>query len=225
MTTPADTARIAVFDLDGTLTRRDTLLAFLLMCLRRDRAAWPRLWQLPFTLARFALGLSDRGRLKASLIHQVLGRATRGDIEQRAAAFCDERLPGLLLPRALQVLDRHRHAGDRLVLMSASVDLYVPRIAAQLGFHETICTGVGWAAGRIDGTLTTENRRGAEKSRCLRQLKARYPAATFAAYGNSGSDIEHLLLADEPLLVNANRAATRRAARHDLPCADWCQAE
>lgn len=225
MTAPAHTARVAVFDLDGTLTRRDTLMSFLIMCLRDDRTAWPRLWRLPFTLARFALGLSDRGRLKASLIRQVLGRATRSDIEQRAQAFCDECLPGLLLPRALETVAGHRRAGDRLVLMSASVDLYVPLIAARLGFHETICTGVGWKAGHVDGTLTTENRRGAEKSRCLRQLKARFPAVAIAAYGDSGSDLEHLLLADEPLLVNASRATARRAARHGLPCVDWRDAE
>ena len=206
-----DPVRVAVFDLDGTLTRHDTLVHFLLFCLRRNPAALARLWRLPFTLARYALGLSDRGRLKASLIRQVLG----------AAAFCTEQLPGLLLPRALDTLDRHRRTGDRLVLMSASVDLYVPTIAAQLGFHEAVCTGVGWTAGRLDGTLTTENRRGAEKARCLRQLKSRFPAATFAAYGNASSDIEYLLLADRPTLVNANQAARRDAARSGLPCEDW----
>ncbi len=217
----SDPVRVAVFDLDGTLTRHDTLVHFLLFCLRRNPAALARLWRLPFTLVRYALGLSDRGRLKASLVRQVLGAATAAQIGQWAVAFCIERLPGLLLPLALDALDRHRRAGDRLVLMSASVDLYVPQIAARLGFHETVCTGVSWTAGRLDGTLTTENRRGAEKSRCLRQLQARFPAATFAAYGNASSDIEHLLLADQPTLVNANQAARRSAARSGLPCEDW----
>lgn len=217
----ASPGRVAVFDLDGTLTRHDTFVYFLLSCLRRTPTTWLRLWRLPFTLARFVLGLSDRGRLKASLIRQVLGAAARDEIEQWAEAFCAEQLPGLLLPLALEALDRHRRAGDRLVLMSASVDLYVPRIAALLGFDEALCTGVGWTAGRLDGTLTTENLRGPEKSRCLQKLKARFPAAVFAAYGNAESDIEHLLLADEPTLVNAGRAARRRAASRGVPCAQW----
>lgn len=217
----ADPARVAVFDLDGTLTRHDTLLYFLLTCLRRNPAAWLRLWRLPFTLVRFALGLSDRGRLKASLIRQVLGAAAPAEIAQWAEAFCTEQLPGLLLPRALAAVDLHRRAGDRLVLMSASVDLYVPRIAALLGFDEVFCTGVGWTAGRLDGTLTTANRRGPEKLRCLQGLRARFPATVLAAYGNAESDIEHLLMADEPTLVNARRAARRRAADHGIPCAEW----
>jgi len=217
----ADPARVAVFDLDGTLTRHDTLLYFLLTCLRRNPAAWLRLWRLPFTLVRFALGLSDRGQLKASLIRQVLGAATPAEIEQWTEGFCTEQLRGLLLPRALAAVDRHRQAGDRLVLMSASVDLYVPRIAALLGFDEALCTGVGWTAGHVDGTLNTANRRGPEKSRCLQGLRARFPAAVFAAYGNAESDIEHLLMVDEPTLVNARRAARRRAAHHGMPCAEW----
>lgn len=219
--TAAEPVRVAVFDLDGTLTRHDTLVSFLFFCARRDARAWPRLWKLPFTLARFAAGLSDRGGLKASVLHQVLGRASRAEVEQAAEAFCEERLPGLLLPRALEAVGRHRQAGDRLVLLSASVDLYVPRIGARLGFHETVCTEVGWTDGRLDGSLATENRRGAEKARCLSALRRRHPGAAFSAYGNAASDIEHLQLADRALLVNASRAARRAAARCGLPCADW----
>mgnify|MGYP001087943017 CR=1 FL=1 len=61
------THRVAVFDLDGTVTRHDTLVPFLVgWAVRHPRHLW-RLWRLPFSLSRFALGLSDRGRLKAAV--------------------------------------------------------------------------------------------------------------------------------------------------------------
>jgi phosphoserine phosphatase len=42
------------------------------------------------------------------------------------------------------------------------------------------------------------------------------------AYGNAASDLPHLLLADEPRLVNPDAAARRAAARRGLlPYADW----
>ena len=67
----------------------------------------------------------------------------------------------------------HREAGDLLVLMSASTDLYVPQIGAALGFNEVICTGVAFdAAGRLDGALTTPNRRGAGEGALLRGAEA-----------------------------------------------------
>ena len=118
-------------------------------------------------------------------------------------------------------MEAHRRAGDRLVLLSASPDLYVPRIGALLGFATTICTEMIWHGERLDGALKTLNRRGEEKRRCIEALRAQYPAASIAAYGNSASDLPHLCVATHPLLVNGNSAARREAAARGVPVADW----
>lgn len=212
---------LAVFDLDGTITRRDTLVHFLVgYATRHPSGAW-RLWRLPFSLGRFALGLSDRGQLKSALIREVMLRAPRTAITDWAREFSSSRLPALLNPGALAAIDRHRRAGDRLVLLSASVDLYVPEVGRRLGFDETICTGVSWSGERLEGRLTTRNRRGAEKRRCIDDLRRRYPGARIAGYGNATSDFEHLLACDDPLVVNASPSTRRRAERLGLACAEW----
>ena len=72
-------------------------------------------------------------------------------------------------------LAEHRRAGDYLVLMSASTDLYVPVISRQLGFDETICTEVRWDGECLNGSLTTPNRKGEEKARCFTALRERHP--------------------------------------------------
>ncbi len=59
-----------------------------------------------------------------------------------------------------------------MVLMSASVDFYVPEFGRQLGFDQVISTGVAWNGDLLDGTLTTPNRRGEEKAIRLRELVA-----------------------------------------------------
>lgn len=214
-------ARIAVFDLDGTITRHDTLVPYLSgYAILHPAGCW-RLWRLPFSLTRFAVGLSDRGRLKSSLIRQVMLGAPRDEVLAWSEEFCRSRLPPLLMPRALAAVERHRAAGDRLVLLSASVDLYVPAIGRHLGFEETICTGVSWNGDALEGRLTTENRRGIEKRRVIESLRQHNPEARLAAYGNASSDFDHLLAVDEPLVVNASPATRRRARAAGLPCADW----
>jgi len=213
--------RVAVFDLDGTITSRDTLGPFLAGYLARHPSRAWRLWRLPFSLLRYLLGLSDRGRLKSSLIRQVIGPAPRQQIDAWTGHFCEVHLPRLLNPGALDAIERHRAAGDRLILLSASVDLYVPHVAARLGFDETVCTGLSWRGDRLEGRLTTENRRGPEKSRCIERLRERYPGAPRAAYGNAASDFGHLLRVDEPLVVNASARTRRRAGELGLACADW----
>jgi phosphoserine phosphatase len=69
--------------------------------------------------------------------------------------------------------------------MSATVDLYVPQIAAALGFDDYLCSGVHWNGDRLDGRLVTANVRDDEKARLLQAQAARLPGRRIMAYGNS----------------------------------------
>ncbi len=214
-------ARVAVFDLDGTITARDTFLPFIAGWLRHHPSRLLQLWRLPGALLRFLVAGRDRGRLKSDLLRIALGPANRADVAAWAETFVARLAPPFVHEGALKAIRRHREAGDRLVLLSASVDLYVPLIGARLGFDETICTGVRWEGERLDGRLTTENRRGEEKRRVVESLRDRFADARLAAYGNAASDFAHLEIVDEPLLVNARAGTRREAERRGLPCDDW----
>ena len=124
-------------------------------------------------------------------------------------------------PLALAVVEAHRAAGDHLVLLSASPDLYVPQIGRLLGFERTLCTEMVWQGERLDGRLKTPNRRGEEKLHCLAWLREQYPGLAVIAYGNSASDLDHLRQADRALLVNADSAARRLAAKSNIPVSYW----
>jgi len=213
---------LAVFDLDGTLTWRDTLVQFLGAFLRRHPWRLLGLWRVPLAAASFALVDRDRGKLKSRVIRSVMGGASRASIEACAESFVSSLRPGKRFrPAALAVLEAHRAAGDRLVLLSASPDLYVPRIGRLLGVERTVCTEVRWRGDRLDGTLATANRRGVEKLRCLEQLRAQYPGMPVIAYGNSASDLDHMRHADRALLVNAGTTARQLALRAGIPSSTW----
>jgi phosphoserine phosphatase len=126
-----------------------------------------------------------------------------------------------LCPGALDQIARHRAAGDRLVLLSASVDLYVPDIGRRFGFDETICTSIAWSGDRLDGALASENRRGAEKRRCVEDIRARHPGVRILAYANSRSDFDHFAAADEAVLVNAGPGLRREAVARKYSVAEW----
>jgi phosphatidylglycerophosphatase C len=208
---------VALFDLDGTLTTRDTLLPFLLGYLLRRPSRLLRGWRFAPALAEFALG-RDRGRLKSRAIRAVMGGESRAAVDAWARSFVAS-----LKFRAggLHTLETHREAGDHLVLLSASPDLYVPLIGRLLRFERTLCTEIVWDGERLDGALRGENRRGEEKVRCLERLRDEYPASQLIAYGNSASDIAHMQRADRAVLVNGNSAARRLAARAGIPAVDW----
>jgi HAD superfamily phosphoserine phosphatase-like hydrolase len=212
---------LVVFDLDGTITRRDTFLPYLRgwHCRHRRRGWWRCLG---ISFWHFLVEGRDRGRLKSDLIRRMMAGATRAEVDSWSREFVDGLDDRMLCAGALAAIDRHRRAGDRLVLLSASIDLYVPMIGMRLGFDETICTGVAWRDERLDGSLTTANRRAAEKLRCIEALRERHRGLAITAYANSSSDLVHLRVVERPVLVNAGAHARRAARRLGIPVDDWC---
>ena len=215
--------RLVVFDLDGTITYRDTLLPYVTGYLARSRRSRLRMARLIPTLLAFGIGAADHGAVKSSFIRSTLGGATRAQLAAWTAQFVPWVVSHGSRPGALEMIRTHRQAGDLLVLMSASTDLYVPQIGQALGFNDIICTGVAFdAADRLDGALTSPNRRGPEKVRCFEALRRQHPGLQTVAYGNASSDLAHLRLAQVPRLVNASARTIRQAAAMGIaPFAAW----
>lgn len=166
-------------------------------------------------------GLRYRCGNSSFVVFQSTGRATGDHTQMATAEFASRLLRRGVRADALEAITQHRRNGDVLALLSASVDLYVPAIGRSLGFGEIVCTEVRWDGDRLTGTLTTANRRGAEKIFCLAQLRARHPNLPVTAYGNSASDLEHLRLVERPVLVNGSWRTRRAAAREGIACQVW----
>jgi len=206
--------RIALFDLDGTLTRRDTLMPYLLgFGVRAPMRLLRLLVCLPGALFHYAFHGRDRGDLKETLITAALAGSTRAQIAGWNEKFVPRLLRAGMHSQALKQVAAHRARGDYLVLMSASPDLYIPAIARALGFNETICTAVRWDGMILNGELLTPNRRGEEKLQCVLALRRRHIDVPITAYGNSASDLPHLGACEHPYLVQADPHAVREAAR------------
>ncbi len=213
--------RLVVFDLDGTITRHDTLVPYVIGFLARRPWRLLRLVRVIPALILFALRRADHGKVKEAFIRATLRGHTRAELEAWTERFVPALLDRGVFADALETIAAHRRDGDVLVLMSASPDLYVPEIARRLGFAETICTGVQWDGEHLVGKLTTENRRGAEKARCFEALRQRYPGLATVAYANGPSDLDHLVLADQAVLVNGLAPTRLLAERAGIRCATW----
>lgn len=213
--------RLAVFDLDGTLTRADTFGPWVLGLLARHPLRALRLPLLIIPSLGYLLGITGRGGLKGAILRLLFRGLRRETIEQWTAQYVQLVVPARMFTEALAALRAHQAAGDRVVLLSASPDLYVPRIGAELGVHETVCTQVRWQGERVDGRLAGENRRGEEKLRVLERLRQAYPALPVIAYGNSESDLPHMFLCEQAVYVNAGPALSDRLAARGFRCVNW----
>ena len=187
---------VAAFDFDGTLTRRDTLLPFLLHALGAAAVARHALILSP-TLAGYALGLIHNGIAKERVFVQCLAGMPIDELQREAAQFAEHELPSLMRSEALQRLGWHKQQGHRCVVISASLELYVQPWAQKAGFDDVIATHLETRKdGRITGKLAGANCFGAEKVRRLEALLGPRSGYMLYAYGDSRGDRELLSYAD-----------------------------
>jgi phosphatidylglycerophosphatase C len=213
--------RFALFDLDGTLTRRDSFGSWTLGLLRRRPSRW---WRVPLLLGPlllFALRLYDRGRLKGAVMHRLFAGLPRTAIDGWSREFARDCVARGMFREGLAALRAHRLAGEEVILLSASPDAYVPRIGEELGVDRSICTETGWIGDRFDGRLAGPNRRGPEKARVLARLRAERPGLSVIAYGNSPPDLDHMLLCEEAVYVNAPVRLARKLNQPGLRHVQW----
>lgn len=203
---PSPQRPLAAFDLDGTLTRRDTLMPFLLRTIGRERT-YRALLACSLPLARAAaLGGPHRDQAKAVVLQRVFGGLPLAALAEAAESFADHVVAHGLRPDVRARVDWHREEGHELVLVSASPELYVTPIGRRLGFDAVLATRLEVDAdGRLTGRIEGVNCRGPEKVVRLRQWRGGSVTVAYA-YGDSAGDREMLALAMNGVKVSRRRS-------------------
>lgn len=190
---------VAAFDVDGTLTRSDCVVPFLRQ-IAGTRTLSTRLLRDPVGVAR-AAARRDRDGLKVAATAAAFRGVPAADLQEPARTFAERVYRQNLRPEMLARLRAHRDAGDTVVLVSASFEVYLLPLAELVGAHHVLSTrlevdGAGRCTGRLDGA----NCRGPEKVRRLHEwLAAEHggrSAVHVTAYGDSAGDRELLADAD-----------------------------
>jgi phosphatidylglycerophosphatase C len=187
---------VAAFDFDGTLTRRETLLPFLLHTLGAAAVVRHALVVSP-TLVGYALHLIRNDVAKERVFIQCLAGMRMDELQLKGERFAINVLPSLLRDTAMQRFEWHKHQGHRCVVISASLDIYVRPWAIKAGFDDVIATCLELQAdGCTSGKLSGANCFGIEKVRRLEALLGDKDGYTLYAYGDSRGDKELLSSAD-----------------------------
>ena len=188
--------KLILFDFDGTLTTKDSMLEFVRF-LRGDFRLYAGYAVLGPLLAGFKLGLFSNEKAKRAFLRYHLSNVPQSILKRRAEAFAREVIPGFLRPEGMAALERYRAEGHRVVLVSASLDIWLEPWARMNGL-ELLCTQADWTTeGKFSGQFATPNCQGPEKVRRLKEAIDIAEYETVVAYGDSSGDKEMLALAAE----------------------------
>jgi len=197
--------RIAVFDLDGTITRKDTYVDFLVFCLMKRPWRLLRGGALLVYLIAYKTGLRSNHWLKAKYLGTVAG-------VQRN-----------FKPEALAELKRLKEQGFQLVLATASFDFYVSGLFAALNMDFLLCTKAALDdTGSLTGALDGKNCIGDEKANRVRQMCAEksWPSIE-RAYSDDIVDLPLFQMARVALVVDPRPLTESRAGALGYQILNW----
>lgn len=218
--------RLAAFDFDGTLTRRDTLVPFLISACGAGSVMGAAAMTAPRTVrARFS-GSSEpihpRDAAKEAVLHRLLAGRGADWLSDRGRVFSTT-LSARLRPETVDQLRWHQDHGDLIAIVSASLLAYLQPFGAEHGIDHVIAvemdTGPG---GVLTGRLAGPNVRGPEKRVRLQRWLDDNPQITEVwAYGNSSGDTDLLAMADRSFMIDGQHHEALIASRHqsDTPSA------
>lgn len=220
--------RLAIYDMDRTITRLPTFTSFLIHAARR-RHPW-RLLLVPFvgaTVLLYAVRLIDRARLKVWNQTLLVGSSIHPEeLGPIAESFAEKTLRGNVLHDAKARIAADKAEGYQLIMATASYRLYAEAIARKLGFDATVATNT--LAGldtRVMAKIDGENCYGPAK---LRMVTAWMHDAGIARkgthirfYSDHVSDSPAMAWADEAFAVNAHGPLRRLAKQKGWAILDW----
>lgn len=185
---------IAFFDFDGTISFKDSFIGFL-RYKNKYEFFIKFIFILPFFIA-YKLGFFKEQAIKNLALTLIYKNHNKDDFMSLCAKFSSEVLPTILRAKALEKLAWHKENGDKIVIVSASLEEYLAPWCEKNGFL-LIASRLEMRNNRITGRLLGANCHGDEK---VRQIKEKYDLNAFEkiyAYGDTKGDLPMLELADE----------------------------
>lgn len=201
--------RVAAFDLDGTITDRDCVIPFLRQVAGTSKIAFG-LATRPLHVGA-AVVRRDRDTIKEAAARAAFAYRRVDSVMPIASEFASMVHREWIRPEAALQIAGHRDAGDVIVIVSASFELYVRPLGALLGVDDVLATRLETVAGNgpdlFTGDLDGPNCRGPEKIRRLHAWLDEHhggrSAVELVAYGDSPGDRELLADADRAHWVDA----------------------
>ncbi|SPL69874.1 HAD-IB family hydrolase [Acinetobacter stercoris] len=193
---------LALFDFDGTLCQKDSFTGFIFYALSKRHIVKQGLKILPWIQAYY-LNIYPANSMRPKLFNAMFKNADAQEIRDLALEYAPSLLKHINQNIYKQFLC-HKENNDDIVIVSASVDIYLIIISEILDV-ELICTQTEVKHGKLTGSFSTPDCSCEQKRiRILEKYNLDLYQNVYA-YGNSKEDLEMCSLADFSYIVGRDK--------------------
>lgn len=192
--------RYALFDFDGTITTKDTLFDFIRFTYGQSGLVKCLLLNV-WNLSLYAAKLRSNERAKEIMLATMIKGTDTAVFKEQCERYSMERVPQIIKERTKEIIEKHRSAGETLIIVSASPENWIRPWAMKNGFTEVIATKLEERDGVLTGKFASRNCYGVEKVNRLKEFFTNRQQVYITAYGDSNGDKPMLNYANHGVLI------------------------
>ncbi|MBX3182201.1 MAG: HAD family hydrolase [Polyangiaceae bacterium] len=214
--------RLALFDLDRTLIRRDTASLYMQHQRSQRRVRLRDTARVAYWLLQYTFGVVDAQRVAAQAMASMAGRS-EASLERIMREVYVLYGRQLVSPLARAAVRRHQAAGDWVAIVTGATRYSAEPLATELGIDHLICTRVEVAEGRFTGRVVEPMCYGPGKVVLAEQEAARRGLSLddAAFYTDSITDLPLLERVSTQVAVNPDPRLRRLASQRGWRIEQW----
>ena len=197
--------KLAIFDIDYTITRKETLMEFFKYLVSKDIKNIKFLPSAMYSGLMYGIKVYDEKRVKECFL-KFIENIDEKELAILTKSFYDERLSTILYEDAVNMIKKLKNEGYMVILISASPEFYIKEFYAIKEVDLIIGTKFIFENGKFVRKMSGNNCKGEEKVKRLETvLKEKNITADFKnsyMFSDSLSDKPLLDLVGNPYLIN-----------------------
>jgi len=183
---------LALFDFDGTITKKDSLLHFTRYAVGAAKYYTGITRLLPVLILHKLGGLPSQTTKNIFLTCFFKGGSVE-DFNYKCEAYANNDLKEIVHAAAIEKINWHKQQQHRVIVVSASPEDYLAKWCASVNI-ECISTKLQKKGGVLTGKVEGTNCNGNEKAKRIKNYLNIAAYSEVYGYGNSGGDKEMLAL-------------------------------
>ena len=209
--------KLAIFDIDYTITRKETLMEFFKYIVSKDIKNIKFLPRALYSGLMYGVKVYDEKKVKECFL-KFIENIDETELAKLTKSFYDERLSTILYKDAVNMIKKLKNEGYMVVLISASPEFYVKEFYAIEEVDLIIGTKFTFEGGKFIRKMSGNNCKGEETVRRLNEvLKEKNIKVDFKnsyMFSDSLSDKPLLDLVGNPYLINYKK-------KHEIEILRW----
>lgn len=195
--------KLALFDVDFTLTGKETLIAFYTYLTKKNPALLLHLPKALLSGVLFKLGVQKEKATKEMFL-TFLENTSKEELELHVEGFLKDSLENFLYEDGRRKVQELKEKGYTIVLTSASPEFYILKLKDMFDADYVMGTRFEVKNGCFTGKMVGENNKGIEKVRRLYEVIPKHQIEWEESYmfSDSMNDDPLLKLVGKPYLIN-----------------------